>query len=239
MTEIGNSSKMLPEFFDFWDKIDFVKEIEHHKFNLLQETVRNLIIQALNDGIEGIHPITGKSEKRRALNASEIRQSVNEKYKKIRNKMIGKANLFFHLNKLINADDEDAGFIKIVGYIDQGRRRTAYYGRTAKAFFPIYKTEEAYFSFIQENDFKKLIQRLNPNMDLHNIESLLGELGFLDKIVISEFFKNWSIKFQNEFKGLNIEFPKLLSLINTIYQFNSKSIQALSVLAEMLHLDFA
>ncbi|MHA2286575.1 MAG: winged helix-turn-helix domain-containing protein [Candidatus Thorarchaeota archaeon] len=113
--------------YSFWDSIPRIEFVNVSKEILESHPARKAILRILREGIlEETVPPSDDHRIRRAINADEIREML-EKSKMTK---VSKTGMYFHLKVL-----EEAGLIKVVSRILEGRHRVAYYGRVARHLF--------------------------------------------------------------------------------------------------------
>ncbi|MHA2230276.1 MAG: helix-turn-helix domain-containing protein [Candidatus Thorarchaeota archaeon] len=113
--------------YSFWDSIPRIEFVNVSKEILESHPARKAILRILREGIlEETVPPSDDHRIRRAINADEIREML-EKSKMAK---VSKTGMYFHLKVL-----EEAGLIKVVSRILEGRHRVAYYGRVARHLF--------------------------------------------------------------------------------------------------------
>ena len=124
--------------YSFWESLPPLKVITQPEEEIYAHPARRYIIRSLR---RGIVKEEDKSKRRRALNAKEMLQllqqtqsdtsknAAKKEEEKDAVKAISLQSLYFHLQKL-----EDAGLVQTVTILREGRHNTAYYGRTARIY---------------------------------------------------------------------------------------------------------
>jgi hypothetical protein len=226
------------QLFDYYEKIPIILEYEADEFQeLYQQMTRGAIIKALGKGIEDYYPGTNEKKVRHALSAMEILEVVNKLIKEDKHGKfaeigeIKKANLFFHLNKL-----EDAGFIKEIGVIKSGRRRTTYFGRTANIYITFGMDQMKAYTLFENETFIDLLKAMNPQKSEEQIRQTLTKLEILNNDT-SKYFVEWIRKNEAYFKKYLINYVELLKIISLMHRFTHEAVDGLQELSELLHLD--
>jgi hypothetical protein len=223
-------------FFDFWEDLELLKEFTAEDFSTFSEKskVRGMIVAVLREGIEDKYPMTNEIKKRRALTGKEILEGVNRKLKeqfKEEHVEIKKANLFFHLKKL-----EDLGFVEEIGYLQRGRRRTTYYGRSAKIFVSMVRDKSHMINSFENPDFVTFLQRLNPNIPINQIENTLDKVRLVNRQT-SNYYNTWTRKREKDFADLELDFPEILKIAYMINTYRDDVVEGLQELALLMKLD--
>ncbi|MHA2168382.1 MAG: hypothetical protein ACXAB7_00585 [Candidatus Kariarchaeaceae archaeon] len=210
------NTKMHKHFIDFWDDLELIKEMTSDEWGN-QSTIRHIIVGVLREGLLDTYPGTNKERVRHALSAKEILDRLNRMIElkqeagKIDEsiKPVSKSNLFFHLKKL-----DENGYVQPIGSVSKEWRgttlNTTYYGRTAKIFIHFTEDSGPYYKTISE---KHEPQKFN------------------------DFFVMWAKEHQDDFRGLEIDFPELLQIFSVIYRYNHETVDGLQTIAELLKID--
>ncbi|UCE09460.1 MAG: helix-turn-helix transcriptional regulator [Candidatus Thorarchaeota archaeon] len=120
----GDNREIL---YSFWESIPRTAFINASKDVLGSHPARGAILRILREGVQEELVTPSRVEKiRRAMSADEIR----ERLKEAGMKKVSKTGMYFHLKVL-----EEAGLIKIISKILEGRHKVAYYGRVARHLF--------------------------------------------------------------------------------------------------------
>jgi hypothetical protein len=224
------SRKVLYEFWEFLPKIKVVVDYDD---NFFKHKIRKLIFTILGTGIKEV--FDGKEVVRKALNAQEIFQIVVELREKRKKQLLklGKDfepslhSLYFHLQKM-----EEAGFIRTVTILREGRYNIAYYSRSAQVVFfkeNYVEDEETKNSFIAMSKIVPLINaKLKPEkimefyekyVDLANevLEDVYKKIAqyqeYLDEVEVDPF------ELQKFFLLIRSANPKLSALYNEMIQY--------------------
>ncbi|MHA2250225.1 MAG: hypothetical protein ACXAD7_07680, partial [Candidatus Kariarchaeaceae archaeon] len=67
------------KFFDYWDDLETVLELDEEKSKIIDQEVRMAIIETIAVGMDDIYPETNETKKRHAFTARELNLEVNNK----------------------------------------------------------------------------------------------------------------------------------------------------------------
>jgi DNA-binding transcriptional ArsR family regulator len=243
------NTKMHKHFIDFWDDLELIKEMTTVEWGN-QSTVRHIIVGVLREGLLDTYPGTNKERVRHALSAKEILDRLNRmiELKKEAGKIdesikpVSKSNLFFHLKKL-----DENGYVQPIGSVSKEWRgttlNTTYYGRTAKIFIHFTEDSGPYYKTISEkhepqkfNDFLELINRISPKASKISIDTAMKQVNNMNE-ESSKYFVMWAKEHQDDFRGLEIDFPELLQIFSVIYRYNHETVDGLQTIAKLLKID--
>ncbi|OLS20158.1 MAG: hypothetical protein HeimC2_38480 [Candidatus Heimdallarchaeota archaeon LC_2] len=229
------------QLLNYWNRLPILTIIPFSDMeNLLEsntgkhkkgEKIRNSILEVLRKGIE-TEDSTGKKRFRYLYTAKEILDGVNE----ILSKGMGdehkikRASLYFHLDKL-----ENANFIRVAGYIPRGTsQRISYYGRTGKVISTSqYDDEEISYPTIRSKGLRDLIYRLNPDINKNDIEFLLQRVDFINKYSFAT-FPIWVERNEKFLEKVNIDLVKLSAIISILRRFNPEVVDGLKELSDLI-----
>lgn len=144
--------------------------------------------------------------------------------------VLKKSNLYFHLQKL-----EEEGFVKEIGFVKNGKRHTAYYGLTAKIFSPTSLADHPMYSILESEDFKKLIIRISPKINVAELTETLERLKMLNEYH-AELFQMWTGMFVEALSDIDLDYSELSKLMMLTIRFNPGIVKDLSYLAKVLHI---
>ncbi|NPE06780.1 MAG: hypothetical protein GNW80_00735 [Asgard group archaeon] len=152
--------------YKFWEKLPEQRIVIDYEDDFFKHYARKFTFKILGKGIREKLP-SGKIVTRKALNAQEILQELNDaldlkfKIKEEREKYdLSLHSLYFHLQKL-----EEVGFIQTVAILKEGRHNVAYYSRPAKVvlFKDEYTEDEKIMNAF--TSMEKLMKVINPEFD--------------------------------------------------------------------------
>jgi len=152
--------------YNFWEKLPEQRIVTEYEDDFFKHFARKLTFGILGKGIREKLP-SGKLITRKALNAQEILQEINDtldikfKIKEDREKFdLSLHSLYFHLQKL-----EEVGFIQTIAILKEGRHNVAYYSRPAKIV--LFKDEYAEDEKIRSafSSMEKLVHILYPEIE--------------------------------------------------------------------------
>ena len=145
--------------------------------------------------------------RRRALSAKEILNYLRKEGEK----QLSLHSVYFHLQKFV-----DAGYLKTIVILKEGRHNVTYFGRTARIF--TYTDEEEYIkkNIRLFNEFAKVIKLKYPQRDLTGLDELVKDYVRLvnerDKRI-----NEWVAKNENYLTECNpdiIEFAYILNVLD-------------------------
>lgn len=213
--------------YEYWNDLQVVKEIDTETFDtLLDQEIRSAIVDKLAVGIED--EFQDKKKIRHAMSATEIRKALNKK--RSEENKINSSNLYFHLQKL-----EEANLVTVVGQIPTGKRLTTYYGRTAKSFVPRY-TEKEKGHLCKELANEALIpytQQINPDVAADEIEKIIKQANKINESNLQG-YKEWIRENERSFRDIDLDFRRLLHLYNLLNNMDKDTFEALQKLSELL-----
>ena len=223
-------SKKREILYTFWDVLPETKIVVDYEDDFFKHFARKFTFGIVGKGIREKLP-NGEIVTRKALNAQELLQELNDfldhkfKIKEDRKKYeISLHSLYFHIQKL-----EEAGFIKTIAILKEGRHNVAYYSRTAKVVLSkdTYTEDEKLSNAF--NSMMKLATKINPDLDpkkfkefedrfheinkkgLDQVQRKIG--GFQDQIYETNIDPNDIQQFFTLLNQINPEYVKLYSEI--------------------------
>ncbi|MHA2275437.1 MAG: hypothetical protein ACXAC2_06710, partial [Candidatus Kariarchaeaceae archaeon] len=239
--EAGELTK--ESLFEYWRQIPIIKMLslsnkkkafgdDLKKHGDKGNIIRSGVLAILREGIEDTDS-KGTVRKRYLLTAKEILDGVNknlEKMKKPKITQIKRANLYFHLDKLENAE-----YIRVAGYITRGTaQRVTYYGRTARAISTTNFEGSVTYPIIRSEGLRNLIHRMNPGIDSDEVELLLGKIDFINDYSEAT-LPIWVERNERVLEGVEIDLVRLGGIISLLRRFNSDVIEGLKQLADLIH----
>ncbi|NPD88701.1 MAG: helix-turn-helix transcriptional regulator [Asgard group archaeon] len=202
----GKKEEEREILYSFWKDLPLLSVIEVTEKELFSHEVRYMILAILRKGIGEKSKKEEEIRKRHALTAREILELVNND---LEPKMKLQA-MYFHLQKLQNA-----GIIKVVATLHEGRHNIAYFGRVAKNFFfeDRKKEQEKYENMLRETG--KLAQKLNPKVSIDIFDRYIEKIIELHQ----ERYKRvneWLNTYEKEINIEEIDLTQVLSFLSRL-----------------------
>ena len=223
--------------YSFWDSLPEKKIVVDYEEDFFKHFARKMIFGLLGKGIRE-KLSEGEIVTRKALNAQEIFQEIKDmlnykfKIKEEREKHdISIHSLYFHLQKL-----EDAGFIKTVAILKEGRHNVAYYARTAKIvlfkdeFIEDEKLKEAFTSTL------KVISLRNPNLDSTKFMEFYQRYNEINKKNLDQIQRKIA-EFENDIYESNVDPNDIQRFFTLLNQINPEFVKLFDEILEYLKLD--
>lgn len=215
-------------FFDYWGHVENIVKLTQEQTKLVGQEIRAAIIDILALGIQDKDPMTDQPRKRHVLSAPELLEEINKRL----DQPTKKSNLYFHLEKL-----EDAGLIKVVDQIPQGKRYTTYYGRTAKAFVPSDKEDqdrEKLGHLLEDDILVGLLDKISDK-PVDEIEQTVDHVfGLYFQKCPDEKLSQWLDKYQEIALLLDLDVRSLYNLFDLVSKYDIETIKAFQKFAELL-----
>ncbi|MFX0171748.1 MAG: winged helix-turn-helix domain-containing protein [Candidatus Hodarchaeota archaeon] len=199
--------------------IPLIKYVGIPKQTYESHPIRAAIMRILLEGIT-----EGRPNNRYALNVKEIKKLLKER----KQTDISLTNLYFHTNKLLNAE-----FITVVETFKEKRHKIAYYGRSARiiVFYDpehqVQKHQEKFFEFI------KFVKLLNPNLRVTEFENLSEQYFELTEKHTKKLVY-WLADYVELIDKENLDFIKIHEVLKVIDTFNTEYASIMTKLKEIL-----
>lgn len=208
---------------DFWEKLPELKIVKDSDKVYYSHSGRQLILKVLGMGIEEHSKEDSKEIViRRALNTQEIYQAIKDLKKQkpqefdLKDFDISLHNLYFHIQKL-----EEAGLIKPIAILREGRHNVTYYGRTARImFFNI--TYEEYEKV--KNAFtamEKLAPKINQKIKSEDIRGYYDKYVKIGKTLTQKMFDKLA-EYEQGFNTTDVDPIDILNFLELIYSVNKE-----------------
>lgn len=216
--------------YKFWEELPEQRIVTEYEDDFFKHYARKSTFSILGKGIREKLP-SGKIVTRKALNAQEILQEINDaldmkfKIKEEREKYdLSLHSLYFHLQKL-----EEVGFIQTVAILKEGRHNVAYYSRTARivlfkdeytedekmksAFSSMEKLMKIIDPEFESEKFKEYYEKYNKinEKNLDQIQRKIGEIQ--EQVYEADIDPNDIQRFLVLISQINPEYVKLFSKI--------------------------
>lgn len=211
--------------FDFWDKLPEHKIVKDSERVFYSHSARQLIMKVLGKGVQ--EQISDKEDEiviRRALNTQEIYQAIQD-LKKLKLKEFDKKdfditlhNLYFHIQKL-----EEAGLIKPVAILREGRHNVTYYGRSARIM--LFKIEYEEYEKVK-NAFaamEKLAPKLNPKLKSEDIREYYNRYVKIGRGLTKKIFDRIT-DYEAGFNTTDVDPIDILNFLELVYSINTEFI---------------
>lgn len=225
-----DSGEVCPELYSFEENIPKFKFINMPKDFNKSHPVRPAIMGILREGIDDDTSIEGKTRRRYALTAREIKHLLKKNSKaKISN--LSYTNLYFHLNKLVGI-----GAVKVVAYVIEKSHRIAYYGRSAHVIFT--SDPEAEIQEYQKKfaEFGKLVTALWPDVNIEELKTL-PEKYQRYKLKRAEEFALWIAENESIIRREKLSLPLIFDVLNLIDTLNPEYKAVLNSLVKIFPID--
>ncbi|MFX0185591.1 MAG: winged helix-turn-helix domain-containing protein [Candidatus Hodarchaeota archaeon] len=199
--------------------IPLIKYVGIPKQTYESHPIRAAIMRILLEGIT-----EGRPNNRYALNVKEIKNLLKER-KKID---ISITNLYFHINKLLNAE-----FITVVETFKEKRHKIAYYGRSARIvifYDPEYQVQKHQEKF---SEFIKFVKLLNPNVSVAELENLSEQYFELTE-KRAEKLVYWLAEYVELIDKENLDIIKIHDVLKLIDTINPEYSSIITKLKEIL-----
>lgn len=151
-----------------WDDTPILKKIPQRQYQVFEQEHRSLIIKLMGAGMD----IDNNGILRHIFTGKELHTYLEEKLQR----KIKISNIYHHLSKL-----EDIGVIHEIVTFMEGKRKTRYFGRTAKLYI-FYDDPE---NIIQDPELKKiakLLSHFNPEIPENDfVKAIKGMFSIQNK----------------------------------------------------------
>jgi DNA-binding transcriptional ArsR family regulator len=222
----------------FWEKLPELKIVKDSDRVYYSHSARQLIMKVLGMGIEELEEEdTKKSTIRRALNTQEIFQAIKELKKRkpqefdIKDFDISLHNLYFHIQKL-----EEAGLIKPVAILREGRHNVTYYGRTARVMFFNIAYEEYEKVKNAFTAMEKLAPKINSKIKKEDIKNHYNNYNKIGKTLSKKMFEKLA-EYEQGFNTTDVDPIDILNFLELIYSVNKEYSDLLNKVAKDLGIE--
>jgi hypothetical protein len=82
----------------------------------------------------------------------------------------------------------------------------------------------------------KLINRISPKASKISIDTAMKQVNNMNE-ESSKYFVMCAKEHQDDFRGLEIDFPELLQIFSVIYRYNHETVDGLQTIAKLLKID--
>ncbi|NPD89501.1 MAG: helix-turn-helix transcriptional regulator [Asgard group archaeon] len=206
---------------DFWEKLPELKIVKDSERTFYSHSARQLIMKVLGMGIQ--EQVTDKKAEniiRRALNTQEIYQAIQDLKKSkprefdIKDFDLSLHNLYFHIQKL-----EEAGLIKPVAILREGRHNVTYYGRTARIMFFNVEYEEYEQVKNAFTAMEKLAPKINPKIKTEDIRGYYDRYVKIGKTLTKKMFEKLA-DYEQGFNTTDVDPIDILNFLELVYSIN-------------------
>ena len=223
---------------EFWEKLPELKIVKDSDRVFYSHSARQLIMKVLGMGIQEL-PKDKKTETiiRRALNTQEIYQAIQDlKEKKprefdIKDFDLSLHNLYFHIQKL-----EEAGLIKPVAILREGRHNVTYYGRAARIMFFNVEYEEYEKVKNAFNAMEKLAPKINPKIKSENIRGYYEKYVKIGRTLTKKMFEKLA-DYEHGFNTTDVDPIDVLNFLELVYSINSEFAILFKEVAQKLEIE--
>jgi hypothetical protein len=223
--------------YTFWDELPGQIIVVDYEDDFLKHYARKFTFGLLGRGIQEKLP-NGEIVTRKALNAQEILHELNDmldykfKIKEERDKYdLSLHSLYFHLQKL-----EEAGFIKTIAILKEGRHNVTYYSRPAKVvLFKDTFTEDE----ITNNAFAsmmKLVTILNPKLEPKVLEKFKDRFNEINKQNLDQIQRKVA-QFQDAIYEAGIDPNDIQKFFTILNQVNPDYVKLFNEILEYLQIE--
>ena len=230
-------SKKREILYTFWDDLPETKIVVDYEDDFFKHFARKFTFGIVGKGIREKLP-NGDIVTRKALNAQELLQELNDlldlkyKIKEEREKYdISLHSLYFHIQKL-----EEAGFIKTIAILKEGRHNVAYYSRTAKVVLSkdTYTEDEKLSNAF--NSMMKLATKINPDLDPKKFKEFEDRFHEINKKGLDQVQRKIG-GFQNQIYETNIDPNDIQQFFTLLNQINPEYVKLYSEILEYIQVE--
>jgi len=145
---------------------------------------------------------------------------------------MSQTNLYFHLNTL-----EEAGAIKVVARLPEGRHRVAYYGRVGRLILPR-DPEQSLATYRRRfQEIAKLVRAKNPGVDTSELEGLPEEYLRV-KMRKDRIMADWISRQDPAMSREGIDGTLIYELLKDIFSIEPGNIRLLKRIAALVEAHF-